>query len=75
MVGTMRPGGFDAQLRYEETVARPDSVRIEATLQGLTIVQAFDGATGWQIQPFQGRKDAEAVSSDDRQEPAGGGGF
>ena len=65
MTGTMRPAGFDAELTFVETIARPGSVRIDATLQGLTIVQAFDGAGGWQIQPFQGRKDAEAVSADD----------
>ncbi len=65
MTGTMRPAGFDAELTYVETIARPGSVRIDATLQGLTIVQAYDGAGGWQIQPFQGRKDAEAVSTDD----------
>ncbi len=65
MTGTMRPGGFDAQLRYLETVDRPASVRIDATLQGLTVVQSYNGSTGWQIQPFQGRKDAEDVSADD----------
>lgn len=65
MSGTMRPGGFDAQLHFSETIARPGSVRMEATLQGLTLVQAYDGTSGWQIQPFQGRKDPEAVSADD----------
>ena len=65
MTGTMRPGGFDAQLRYVETVDRPGSVRIDATLQGLTLVQSYNGSTGWQIQPFQGRKDPEDVSADD----------
>lgn len=65
MTGTMRPGGFDAQLRYVETLDRPGSVRIDATLQGLTLVQSYNGAKGWQIQPFQGRKDPEDVSADD----------
>ena len=65
MTGVMRPGGFDARLAYVETIARPDSVRIDATLQGLTVVQAYDGKSGWQIQPFQGRKDPETLSSDD----------
>lgn len=65
MTGTMRPGGFDVQLAYDETISRPGSVRINATLQGLTVVQAFDGSGGWQIQPFQGRKDPEALSTDD----------
>ena len=40
-------------------------MRIDATLQGLTLVQSYDGSTGWQIQPFQGRKDPEDVSVDD----------
>lgn len=65
MTGTLRPSGFDVQMAYEETLARPASVRINATLQGLTVVQAYDGAAGWQIQPFQGRKDPESVSADD----------
>ena len=65
MTGTMRPGGFDVLLTYAETIARPGSVRIDATLQNLTVVQAYDGKDGWQIQPFQGRKDPEALSSDD----------
>jgi len=65
MTGTMRPGGFDVQLKYDETIDRPGSVRIDATLQGLTVVESYNGSTGWQIQPFQGRKDAEDVSADD----------
>ena len=65
MTGSMRPGGFDVELGYDETIARPGSVRIDATLQGLTVVQSYDGASGWQIQPFQGRRDPEVLSADD----------
>ena len=65
MTGTMRPGGFDVLLTFNETIARPGMVRIDATLQNLTVVQAYDGKDGWQIQPFQGRKDPEALSTDD----------
>jgi hypothetical protein len=53
------------QLTYVETKKRPGEVRSEATLQGMTMVQAFDGATGWKISPFQGRKDPEKMSADD----------
>jgi hypothetical protein len=53
------------ELHYVQTVRRPASVRTEATIQGLTQVQAFDGTTGWQINPFQGRKDPERLSADD----------
>jgi hypothetical protein len=65
MTGTMRPGGFDAQLKYVEIIDRPTSVRIDATLQGLTVVESYSGSTGWQVQPFQGRKDPEDISADD----------
>jgi len=53
------------ELRYVATRRRPDSVRTEATLQGMTAVQAYDGKEGWKISPFQGRKDPEKMSADD----------
>jgi outer membrane lipoprotein-sorting protein len=65
MTGKLRPDGFAGEISYVETISRPGSIRIDSTLQGLTIVQAYDGRTGWQIQPFQGRKDPEKLSDDD----------
>ena len=53
------------RLAYAQTKKRPLEVRTEATLQGMTAVQAFDGKEGWQISPFQGRKDPERMSADD----------
>jgi hypothetical protein len=57
--------GGQFELLCVQTVRRPASIRTEATIQGLTQVQAFDGTTGWQINPFQGRKDPERLSADD----------
>lgn len=48
-----------------ETRQRPDSIRDELTLQGLTQVQSYDGKDGWKIDPFQGRKDPERSAPDD----------
>lgn len=56
--------GFPADLRIVETRQRPGSVRVEVTLQGLTQVQAYDGKEAWAINPFQGRKDPERLSTD-----------
>src|SRR5207248_7808133 len=53
------------QLVYAQTKKREGKVRTEATLQGMTLVQAYDGKDGWKISPFQGRKDPEKMSSDD----------
>lgn len=58
------PGDFE--LTYQETRARQHGrTRIDSSIQGLTLVQGFDGTTGWRINPFEGRRDAERMSSDD----------
>ncbi|WP_156255237.1 LolA-like protein [Sandarakinorhabdus oryzae] len=57
------PGGFE--LTYNE-LRSGGAVRIEAALQGLALVQAYDGkGGGWRINPFQGRKDAEKMGDDE----------
>lgn len=57
-------GGFSVELGYVDMVRRGGKYRNEASLQGLTAVQAYDGKDAWQIQPFQGRKDPEKLSAD-----------
>ena len=63
--GKMLVNEGQIQLAYAETKKRPDEVRTEATLQGMTAVEAYDGKEGWRISPFQGRKDPERMSADD----------
>ena len=63
---TVYPGGFE--LAYKETRARlPDSNadRVDFNLQGLDIIQAYDGRDGWKVNPLEGRKDAEKMSADE----------
>jgi hypothetical protein len=61
---TVFPGGFE--LAYKETRVRKDGkARIESSIQGLTLVQGYDGTMGWRINPFEGRRDAERMSADD----------
>jgi hypothetical protein len=61
------PGDFE--LTYDEVRARggPSGMesRVDATIQGLTVIQAYDGGVGWKVNPFQGRKDAERMSGDE----------
>jgi len=61
--GKVSFGSFQARFLQENL--RPDKVREETIIQGLAQVQAYDGKTGWQVNPFQGRKDAELLSADD----------
>jgi len=63
--GHMRIQQDTVELDYVTLIKQPGSVRYEAVLQGLTQIQAFDGAQAWQINPFQGRKDPEKLSADD----------
>jgi hypothetical protein len=62
--GKMSMGpGMEAPFTFEWL--KPNSIRMEITLQGMTLVQAFDGKSGWSINPFQGKKDPEPMSADD----------
>jgi len=53
------------QLAYLQTKKRPGEVRTEASLQGMTQVDAYDGKEGWKVSPFFGRRDPERMSADD----------
>ncbi len=55
-------GGMEMPLRME--FKRPDKIRVEFTLQGMTGVQAYDGETGWFVMPFMGRADPEKMPPD-----------
>ena len=66
--GKMLVNGDQLQLALVTLVSRPGEIRQEAQLQGLTLVQAYDGKQGWKINPFQGRKDPEKMSADDAKE-------
>jgi outer membrane lipoprotein-sorting protein len=56
-------GSFTA--KFAEEAKAPDSLREMFTIQGMTQIQAFDGTTGWQISPFEGRRDPEMLGEDD----------
>lgn len=65
LTGKMLVNAGTIELAYRQTKKRPGEVRTEATLQGMTLIQSFDGKEGWKVSPFQGRKDPEKMSSDD----------
>jgi hypothetical protein len=72
---SIAPGGFE--LTYDETRERvsPSAAadRLDLTIQGLDLVQAYDGrGGGWRINPFQGRKDPEKMSDDEARALADG---
>jgi outer membrane lipoprotein-sorting protein len=44
---------------------RPANLRTEITFQGKTQVTAYDGETGWKIDPFQGTSEPEKSAGDE----------
>lgn len=66
MTGKMsiNQGGQMLEMPIVMEAARPDKVRVDSTFQGMTIVQAYDGKTGWIVMPMMGKKDPEEVSGD-----------
>jgi hypothetical protein len=65
LTGKMLVRQGQIQLAYVETKKRPGEVRTDATIQGMTIVEAYDAKEGWKVSPLQGRKDPEKMSADD----------
>jgi hypothetical protein len=63
--GKMILGGFGAEIDAVQLFKRPGAYRFEGTLQGMTLVQSYDGKEAWRISPFQGRKDPERTSAED----------
>jgi outer membrane lipoprotein-sorting protein len=59
--GTM--SGGPAEMPFVMQWKRPRKVRFEFTLEGMTAVQAYDGAAGWQTNPFLGGSDPEPLSA------------
>src|SRR5438552_14854943 len=68
---TIFPGDFE--LTYKEArqrLAGGAAVRYDLGLQGLDVVQSYDGRGAWKINPFQGRKDPEKMSADEARQLA-----
>lgn len=53
------------ELKYSETRKRPGKVRTDAVFQGMNLIQAYNGTSGWKVYPIFGRKDPEKMSADE----------
>lgn len=67
MTGKMVPApGMEMPMTMEWK--RPNKIRVEFTMQGMTGIQAFDGETGWQLMPFMGQTAPEKMADKDIEE-------
>jgi photosystem II stability/assembly factor-like uncharacterized protein/outer membrane lipoprotein-sorting protein len=63
--GSFSFGDNQIDIAFGQVQKRPGMIRTETTLQGLTAVEATDGKQAWNLQPFQGRRDAQTESADE----------
>src|SRR5438309_7580842 len=56
---------FTVTAEFAQVRKRPNQIRTEVTLQGLTAIDAFDGKESWSVDPFQGRKDPFRTTADE----------
>src|SRR2546426_7808734 len=56
-------GGFEAVVIQENK--RPNSVRQEFSIHGMTGINAYDGHNGWKIEPWQGKRDPESLGEEE----------
>ena len=55
--------GFEMTVLEENK--RPNLVRRNMSMQGMTAVNAYDGQTGWKIEPWTGKKDPELLGEEE----------
>jgi len=64
--GKMEAGGKqNVQLPFVMEMKRPRKTRVEIEFANDTAVQVYDGANGWKLRPYLGRRDVEPFSADE----------
>lgn len=68
MTGQLKISGdsFSLDMKYLQLNQRGGFYRNEASLQGLTAITAYDGKEGWTLSPFEGRREPEKMSADQK---------
>src|ERR1039458_9281670 len=55
----------EVQLPFVMELARPGKMRFELEFAGQTAIQVYDGANGWKLRPFLGRRVVEPYTTDE----------
>ena len=61
--GTMTMGQ-GMEVPFDITFKRPRKMRFEMEMQGMKIIQAYDGETGWGVMPMMGKSEPERLADD-----------
>jgi len=64
--GKVEAGGKqNVQLRFVMEMKRPRKTRVEIEFANDKAIQTYDGANGWKLRPFLGRRDVEQFSAEE----------
>lgn len=62
-VGKMIQMGLE--IPFNQYAAAPNKFRVEATFQGMTLIQTFNGKEGWSLNPFAGQTEPQPMGEDE----------
>ena len=65
VTGKVLPSNIGQDIPIVIQQKRPNFVREDFTFQGKTQTRAYDGTTGWKIDPFQGSSEPEKVAGEE----------
>ena len=65
VTGKVLPTGLGQEVPIVVQQKRPNFVRMDATFQGKSQTSAYDGETGWKVDPFQGSSEPERVAGEE----------
>jgi outer membrane lipoprotein-sorting protein len=65
LTGKLTVAGPGIELPITIQQKRPNAFRMDATFQGQSVVQAYDGETGWQVNPFQGVSEPDKLAGEE----------
>lgn len=63
MTGKFSAGSMD--ISFTRLYKKPMKMKMEMQIQGMTMIQAYDGTMAWMLNPFQGSREPEKMSEVD----------
>ena len=60
ITGKFSAGSMD--ITFTRLYKKPLKMRMDLQIQGMNMIQAYDGTTGWMLNPFQGSREPEKMS-------------
>jgi hypothetical protein len=59
---TAKLSGGTMDIPFIQQIKKPGKIRTDMFIQGMTMKRGYDGSQGWQLNPFQGAKEAEKMN-------------